>query len=365
MLSKIKLLNRKKSHAIKLVNFFYYLTKKRKKLIVLDACTAFHLEHFKNVINSISRNNIFDVIVITPNCDDIINSKNICFYNSVEDIPLYRRADIYISTEFRDKPYWFDCPAVYFGHGIGPKLDYAGNKNLLKFDYVFSPCKPLFDIQVALMGKDKVFPVGLPILDEIKDRKKEIIADFKLDKNKPILVYAPSWCSDISKISNIHKILEFLNSKTQFNIIVSPHPLLFKPEKCSGKVLFKEAIRTKNIVMNRPNSKYTTLDLVNISAIVVSDISSILFEAMALDKKVIFDGNNEIYSYSKASHVFEQLIKVCPAPNWHNYEDRSLEYIMENDMLLTTRRCYINNYLFNNRQASQSFELELNKIFNF
>lgn len=362
MLSTLKLLNRKKSQAIKLISFFYYLTRKRKKLVVLDACTAFHLEHFKNVISSISHSNEFDVIVITPDFDATVSSKNISFYHNAGDMPLYRRADIYISTEFRDKPYWFDCPAVYFGHGIGPKLDYAGNRNLLKFDFVFSPCKPLYDIQADLLAKDKVFPVGLPILDEIKNREKEVIADFKLDKDKPILVYAPSWCAETSKISNIAQILFFLNKKTQFNIIVSPHPLLFTPEKCSGKALFKENMKTENFIINSPESNYTTLDLVNISSIVVSDISSILFEAMALNKKVIFDGNKDLYYYSEASHIFEELIKVCPAPDWYNLEDLSLENIMVNDKLLTKRKCYIDSYLFNNSHASKAFELGVNKI---
>jgi len=364
MLSKFKLFSGKKALVVKVVSFIYHIARRRNKLVVLEACTAFHFEHFKNVINCMINYGGIDVIVITPNKNEVLPKKNVTFYSSINEIPLYQKADIYISTEFIEKPYWFECPSVYFGHGIGPKFDYAVNKNLLNFDYIFSSYKPLYDLQVSFLSDKKVLPIGLPILDAVEDKKTIITSHFSLDPEKPILVYAPSWCADISKISNIHKILRFLSVQKNFNVIVSPHPLLFNPERCSGKDVFSRYLHDKSVKINTLDNHFTTLDLVNVSSIVISDISSILFEAMALNKKVIFDGNKRLYDYSQATHIYDELIKVCVVPEWENLNDKTITLIESYDELGGKRKKFINHYLFNNGRASEVFVREVNNIIN-
>jgi CDP-Glycerol:Poly(glycerophosphate) glycerophosphotransferase len=363
MKSKFNFFRRKKALLVKVFSFLYRIGRKVNKLVVLEAPTKFHFEHFKNVLNEIARGGDLDVIVITPYNEDLLKN-NIKHFSSVNEIPLYLNADIYISTEFTEKPYWFDCPSVYFGHGIGPKFDYAINEKLFDFDYVFSSYQPLYDLQIKYLNAANVRPVGLPILDVIEDKTTQMIDYFNLDKGKPTLIYAPSWCANTSKISDIDTIIKALSQITQLNIIVSPHPLLLNPDRCSGRDIFSKWLIAANVRVNTVKSQLTTLDLVNASSIVVSDISSILFEAMALNKKVIFDGNRELYEYSKALHVFNDLLKVCLIPEWRNLNEVNSILCQRAGEMNSKQLKFINRYLFNNGCASRVFAEQAHDIIN-
>jgi hypothetical protein len=333
-----------------------------KPLIVLEACTPFHLEHFRNIIYQLSLSDQYYIAVITPDNKGMSPLKNVSFYKTINDYPLYKMADVFISTEYNKIPFWFSCPSIYFGHGIGPKLDYVVNEGLLDYDFIFSPYRPAYELQTQALSKEKVIPVGLPILDNSSSRQQEIIDNYQLDACKPIIVYAPSWCNNISKVSDVKAIIAFLSTKKQFNIIMSPHPLLFEPNRCDGQVFFQKNSTFTDMHINLPKSKFTTLDLVKASDMVISDISSILFEAMALNKKVLFDGNKAIYEYSKALHIHEEVIQVCHTPCWDDLEDKTIENVIEFDDLHSQRERFINNYLFNNGNASTHFIQEVENI---
>jgi len=334
-----------------------------KPVIVLEACTPFHLEHFRNIIHQLALLDQFDTIVITPDDKGMSQLKNVSFYKTINDFPLYKKANVFISTDYNKIPHWFSCPTIYFGHGIGPKLDYVARDELMDYDFVFSPYRAAYKLQIQALPKEKVIPIGLPILDvNSSSQQEEIIDYYQLNPNKPTIIYAPSWCKDVSKISDIMSIIVFLNSKKQFNIIVSPHPLLFQPERCSGKVFFSAEKKIKNIHINQPNSKFSTLDLVQGSAITISDISSILFEAMALKKNVLFDGNKALYENCNALHIYEEIIQVCHTPCWDDFDDKTIENSIECDDLFSQREHFINNYLFNNGSASTHFIEEVKKI---
>lgn len=353
----------KKALLNSILSYFYSFFKTSKPLIVLEAYASFHLEHFETIIMQLSEGNEAYVAVISPNYKSIGKFKNICFYQTIEKFPLYKKADIFISTELNNSPpFWFDCPLVYFGHGMGPKLNYVNNQGLFEYDYVFSPCMPTYEVQTKILNKEVVFPIGMPILDNGTSKKEKIIKALNLDRLKPILVYAPSWCSDISKISDIKTIVSFLKTKSQFNVIISPHPLLFQPERCSGEVIFTSQKTIEGIIINSPNSSFNTLELVKASSIVISDISSILFEAMALKKKVLIDGNRELYEYSEAMHIFDKLVKVCNIPDWSDINDQTIEDIQVFDDLFSHREKFINSYLFNRGIASETFIDTVNVI---
>ena len=354
----------KKALLNNLLSFLNSLLRQKKTLVVLEACTPFHLEHFKTIIIELSLRNDLNIAIVTPDEKGMSNLKNVSFYPTIDHFPLYKKADIFISTELNKIPYWFDCPSVYFGHGMGAKLDYVANKGLFEYDYVYSPCRPTYDIQKQTLPTEKVIPIGMPILDDITSRKKEIIKTYNLDEKKPIIVYAPSWCNDITKISDIELILDFLSHKKQFSIIVSPHPSLFDATRCAGKALFSANSNISNIHINTSKSAFTTLDLVKASDIVISDISSILFEAMALRKKVVFDGNKALYEYCQALSVYEQVYSVCPTPNWQDSEDQTIEEINHCDLLSTNRNEFIDNYLFNNGTATNAFIDNIYSIIN-
>jgi len=352
----------KKARLNSVLSYLYRLLKPSKPLVVLDAQTSFHLEHFKPVILKLSERNELYIVVIGPYDKSMAKLKNVFFYQTLEKYPLYKKADIFISTELNQPPFWFDCPVVYFGHGMGPKLNYVDNELLNNFDYVFSPCLPTYTVQIKKLSKEIVFPVGMPILDERLSKQESIIESLNLDELKPILVYAPSWCNDISKISDIHAIISFLKTKSQFNVIISPHPLLFQPDCCSGEVIFNFQDTIDDVFVNLPNGQFNTLDLVRASTVVISDISSILFEAMALKKKVLFDGNKDLYEYSQAMHIFNELIEICDIPNWADTCDQTIERTLVSDDFFSCREKFINGYLFNNGRASDVFIDKVNQI---
>jgi hypothetical protein len=345
----------KKAFLAKLSNKLFYLGRKRKPVIALEAYTAFHFEHFKSVLKYFSYQNDIEVVVFTPEKQNIsFEFDNITYYTSLEEYPLYKTIELFISTDLNKVPYWLNCHSVYFGHGMGPKLNYVANEGLLQYDYVFSPSKPTFDIQANFLGQSRVFQIGMPLLDDQKETLN-LVENFPIDENKPTLLYAPSWCTNVEKISNINQILDYLSVLTQFNIIVSPHPLLFNPKRCNGKVYFSELKPAKHMLFNKPNSGISTLDIVKSSQIVLSDISSIMFEAMALGKKVCFDGNKKIYEFSEALSIYDDLIEICPPPNWDDDNDKTISQMMTNEKLFNEQQSYIQEYLFNNGQASQKF----------
>lgn len=346
-----------------ILNFFHGIFTNKKPLIILDAPALFHFSHFENIINILAERDDIQVIVICPEINSLDKKTSIIYYQDLNKIPLYIKPDLFISTELNRIPYWFNCTSVYFGHGMGPKLNYAANISLLEYNYIFSPCKPTYELQKQIITGQHLLPIGMPILDNKGSDKNKIIKHFNLNQDKPIVVYAPSWCIDINNISDIKKIITFLRTKTNdFNIIISAHPLLFKKERCNGKEILSTSKTIDGIFSNLPDSNLTTLELIKSSDIVISDISSILFEAMALKKNVLFDGNKAIYEYSKALHIYEEIIQICHTPCWDDLEDKTIENSIACDDLFSQRERFINNYLFNNGSASTHFIAEVQKI---
>jgi len=359
MLLKKILPKGKKALLNKLFAPIYHWFKGYRYTVVLDACTEFHFEHIKPVIQQLALHSDIEVIVITPS--GVSPAKNITFYKTIYDFPFFKTPDIFISTEFERKLPWFNCPSIYFGHGMGPKLNYQGSNKLEECDFVFSPCAPIYDTQLAYLPKDRVIPLGMPILDERTHQREEIFKHFDLDQKKPMIVYAPSWCIDITKISDINEISNFLANQNSFNVIISPHPNLFNPKRCNGNVYFADNQNT-DFATNRPGGRFTSLDIVKAADIVISDISSILFEAIALEKVVLFDGNKDIYEYCEALNIYEQLINICYIPNWKNNADNSLIDLLSTDPLKSARAVFIEQYLFNNGKASNAFVAATLKI---
>lgn len=346
----------KKNISHKITSTLYSIINKRK-VIIFDAYTNFHLKHFTIIINELIKKNDFDIYVIGEESSHRILPKAVTLISNANKLPLHRKYIAFITTEVGRGVYWLDCPAIYFGHGIGPKLNYAASEMMKNFDYILSSCKPIHDIQKGIIqNKSHLIKVGLPILEE--EPKPDLKNQLHLNANKKVILYAPSWCNNIDVISDIDKITQYLqifSKASDSTIIISPHPLLFIPERCSGKIFFESVEHDKNTYLNKPDSQYSTLDLVHISDVIISDISSILFESMILNKKVIFDGNKEIYSYSDALPWFYALTKVCLTPDWDNLSDKTLQKVFDNDILADKRILFINEYAFNIGHASEAF----------
>lgn len=334
----------------------------KRKIIVFDACMVFHLKHFALGINEVIKGGMVDVYVIGIEQSNLL-SGNVKYISHHKKLPLHRKVAAYVTTKF-NTVYWLSCPNIHFCHGVGAKFNYTASDTIKDFDYIYAACKPVYDIQKKQLKKGgEIIKVGLPILEETP--LDGIVENLNLNSGSPTILYAPSWCNDISMVSDINKIMSYLKSlaiKYDVNVIISPHPLLFDPQRCSGKDFFKEEGVNKNVFFNKPESCLSTLDIARVSDIVISDISSIMFEAMALNKIVIFDGNERIYKYCKALSVYEVLIKVCITPDWEAGPDDIILSLLKNDLLAEVRGDFISEYIFNISHAKDKFIKEINHL---
>jgi hypothetical protein len=323
--------------------------------IVFYAPAAFHALHFSSVIKLLEKNPKYSLHLVGE-FEKIFEAN---YYPSSKYLPLYKKYALFITTEMV-LPWNIDTQSVYFGHGIGPKLDYNSSKELSDFDYCFCSCKPIFDVQTKL--NDNCLKIGLPIL-ELKSKlsREEILERFSIKDDKPIILYAPSWHGNFDLVSDVKQIsLNLLNLK-DFNVIVSPHPNLFKAELCQGVDVFGDI---KGLHINQ-GGDISSLDIVKgVADIVVSDISSLLFEAMVLEKRAIFDGNEAIYVESKAEHVLKTLKASVFTCDWSVNLKDDFTGLLESQEKMNQQNWYIQNYAFNIGASTQACLMAIKDITN-
>ncbi|GAA6174003.1 hypothetical protein NBRC116592_36730 [Colwellia sp. KU-HH00111] len=322
-------------HALSFISRLFH----NKKNIILNAPFKHHSVHLEPIIPHLIESKEYNVILIGT----FNEYKGIKSYDSLTDLPIHKHYDIYISTEFVFPPWWLITKKVFFGHGIGPKLGYQGESALDFFDYSFAPCQPIFDLHSQ---RDvNVKKIGLPLLDIVPNvDSKEVYQEYNLSTDKPYVLYAPSWNADQSLISDIKSIIKKLETFKNHHVIISPHPNLLKQNMCDGNDYFGSI----SLPLNKSSNKFSTFELCVGAEVVISDISSILFEAMAINKRVYFDGNERVYQASGAIEILNAMKKVIPTLNWG--ADMELEFTS-----LSINNAFINEYLFNIGNSSKAF----------
>jgi CDP-glycerol glycerophosphotransferase (TagB/SpsB family) len=244
---------------------------------------------------------------------------------------------------------------VFFGHGIGPKLTYQSNPKLQLFDYLFVPCKPMYDIQKKLSAK--AIPIGLPIIDKKYTIDKKLSGKDNKDALK--VVYAPSWHTNPSLVSDVIDAINKLSDLKGVELIFCPHPNLLKQEKYIHSDSLKEYMGQHKILA----PSRSTFDECLSADLVISDISSILFESMAAEIPVIFDGNRDIYHQSDATHVLDELEQYVLTLDWTKKIDEQL-IRASNNVELSKQLNFINNYIFNKDHATDAFVKQLMALVN-
>ncbi len=321
----------------------------RKKHIVFYAPIKFHATHLLPVIHQMMTNTKFRITLV-GDFDDFDTLKSLPLYQYLNDLPIRQKYHIFVMTEIT-LPWGLRGKKVFFGHGIGPKLNYQTSIELNSFEAIFIACQAIYDAQQSL--KPELFKIGLPLLDApklTKQKSSQIHSLFNANNTKPNIIYAPSWSSDEKLISNVSLIMEQLSTLHQFNVIVSPHPNLLNPKRYSQSHLFEYT----SLAVNTSESGISTFELCQQSDAVISDISSILFEAMAINKKVFFDGNCAIYDACGASNVLNQLRRAIPTLCWSTPIETQLQ-LMYQQYDYDKMAKYIKKYLFNHGQATVAF----------
>ena len=140
-----------------------------KKHIVFFSPTIYQAAHLEPVISILCSLPHIKVSLVGE--FEHWNSNQLKTYSCFDELPFSEKYDVFVLTEIRN-PTNYAGLKVFFGHGIGPKLTYQSNPKLQLFDYLFVPCKPIYDIQKKLSSK--AIPIGLPIIDNkyTSDKKR-------------------------------------------------------------------------------------------------------------------------------------------------------------------------------------------------
>jgi CDP-glycerol glycerophosphotransferase (TagB/SpsB family) len=301
----------------------------KSRVVILDAPYKFHFQHIYPLLIALKTDNRIKLIV--TKWQDFNSSDEITDVEYLEHCELDNRKfylyDCFITTEYKRMFWWFDgnIRTGFLLHGVGPKASYIKNDELNRFSFILSPGPKIHKLQEEVVdNKEKLKKIGLPITDALINSldKIDITANY-FSKVLPVILYAPSWSSEPELISMDDSILCALKSQDKFNVIIRPHPLLLQPEKCGGKdyrtVLLEGPKENVYIDMNTSQSIYT---LFKVSDLLISDISSVLYEFMLTGKPICIYKKSELFSMYQSSEAFEELSNaVTVIDNVNTLED--------------------------------------------
>ena len=160
------------------------------------------------------------------------------------------------------------------------KSEIAKAMNMHKnYSYVMAPSKETakFYSEAFKIEKNKIFINSLPRIDYLLDKSlteekiKEFYKQYPTYKNKKTILYVPTFRKNNDCTEIINKIVECIDFK-KYNLIIKLHPLDITPDKELYTV----------------DKKYDTYDLLKIADYVITDYSSIAFEASLLKKQLYF-----------------------------------------------------------------------------
>lgn len=138
----------------------------------------------------------------------------------------------------------------------------------------------------GLPAKDLV-KIGIPYMDEMANRLQEAMREKVEDssiKRRNVLL-APSWGKSSIFQKYGGKMIEVL-LKTDYDIIVRPHPQSFLSEKETMEKLMQEYPDSDRLKWNRDNDNFEVLRCADI---LISDFSGVIFDfSLVYDKPVIY-----------------------------------------------------------------------------
>ena len=193
---------------------------------------------------------------------------------------------------------------MFINHACGAfkRTGFFMDKDYLKkygdYDYLITSSKNITGIlSEAFQTKiENIYPLGIPRTDrcfntELKKKAQERFFTFYPNFiGKKIYIFAPTFRKTDSGYVNMFN-LNFEDVATKLNnderIIISLHPHI------QGKIKTMEINEVTNIITNNKNiffanNQFSTFDLSIVADTVITDYSSIIFEAMLMDKKIGF-----------------------------------------------------------------------------
>ncbi len=201
---------------------------------------------------------------------------------------------------------------IYVEHGLGAmkyytyKYSFFHDSNLLFypgeiFQKKMKSINPNF--KNGLLG-------GYPKMDELHSLtidKKSLCLKYKLNPDKPIKLFAPSWGGKYSNNSGINNIKFFKNID---NLLVIPHPADYKIAKKYDVII--------------PGKEENINQFIHLADIIISEVSSVVAEACLINKPVI-------------QLVLDQFPGCFPEKDKRKNEDWIDGEVLETELLINRR----------------------------
>jgi hypothetical protein len=228
----------------------------------------------------------------------------------------------------------------------------------------------------GLLDKVEIIKGGYPksdyLFNDTYSSKNKIFTNLNLDSRKKTLLFAPSWEKGLSLMEFGVSLVDTILQNEDYNLIVKLHPNSFTSLLNVG-INWKEQFEPYS---NNPNFSFV-LDLnINeallISDIMITDLSSVALEFLALDKLVVYldcpkfeEIYNELYPSFRIEHSYKELLEnpYCNAGRHVgliNYDHKKIlediSFLIENpDYKINERKEYSKQILSNKGHASEFY----------
>ena len=226
---------------------------------------------------------------------------------------------------------------IFMDHGLGPKFPKSYIACIEYFDIYLTEGTQKYN-QLKRLYPDleyKVENVGFSKFDgviNLSDKeRKTLLTRYGLNKNKKIILYAPTFFpSSIERMKD-----DFPKHFPNCSILVKPHYLSYERDKYRNQLeKFRKWERYDNCII-LPLEEYNIVPFLAISDIMISDESSTMFEFASLNKPVISNQYFKLrWSYHLMPWRLSNRIDSSKAryrkmlDNAYNYED-TLRYVRE------------------------------------
>lgn len=177
---------------------------------------------------------------------------------------------------------------VQIFHGTSDK-PFNFHRSLGRYDLIAVPGRKMKEdiIKRGLASEEKIVEIGYPKIDYFFHSdfdEDEFKNKMGLDRNKKTVLYCPTW-DDPDRYSSSKKFIgSILSNLKDYNVLIKPHPNLFKYRP--WLILYTFLFKKKNCFLYPGNQ--SILPLMKVSDLMVTDISSVSHEYLPFMKPMIF-----------------------------------------------------------------------------
>ena len=289
----------------------------RRRRILIDCIEVFHYHHIKPVVDRLLMDPRLDVFLLdNPNFspqvvpDHLAHRKHFVTSSDAR----YRAFDLTISLD-----YWITGWIPHRGvqiaapHGGGMKANYNTPERLARYDVVWAVGERQKDnFRKSIANPGALERIGFIVTDQLVNNVLDVTRVRRrlgLNNELPVVLYAPSWSDNPEMILMFEDILAKLHRQDQFNIIVKPHPFLLRPSRAGGKDFGRTLSRLSNERFRVATEADTPIQEYMVAAdILISDISSVVFEFLFLDRPILLHTNSRVIGFYEGEDYLKDIL---------------------------------------------------------